>query len=166
MVTHSRWRGDFSSLALAQSCAAATCAASNNAISARCFMAALPPDRKARNLTQSAGAQESGESVVGSGQCFAPFPRRDLRAGQSAGKRVWISLISNGGFADIPPPRVFCKKRLQAIENKGRELAKEGKEAPSLCKQKSWHVRRSERLNVGNGGGVHPPWRREVCGSF
>jgi hypothetical protein len=38
-------------------------------------------------------------------------------------------LISNGEFADIPPTRVFCKKRLQAIENKGRGLTKVGKEA-------------------------------------
>ncbi len=39
---------------------------------------------------------------------------------------------------EIPTPtRVFLEKRLQAIENKGRELAKEGKEAASSCKQKS-----------------------------
>jgi len=30
--------------------------------------------------------------------------------------------------ATTPPPRVFCKKRLQAVENKGRECGKEGKE--------------------------------------
>jgi hypothetical protein len=52
-------------------------------------------------------------------------------------------LISNGRFAGIPPPRVFCQKRLQVIENKGRGLARAGKEAPSLCKQKSWRVCRS-----------------------
>jgi hypothetical protein len=30
---------------------------------------------------------------------------------------------------DHPPPRVFWEKRLQTIENKGREVEKEGKEA-------------------------------------
>jgi hypothetical protein len=29
----------------------------------------------------------------------------------------------------VPPPRVFCEKRLQAIENKGREGGKDGKES-------------------------------------
>ena len=48
---------------------------------------------------------------------------------------------------------MFCKKRLQAIENKGRGLAKECKEAASSCKQKRWHVCRSERLNLGNDAG-------------
>jgi len=33
--------------------------------------------------------------------------------------------------ADIPPTRVFWQKRLQTIENKGRESEKEGKEALS-----------------------------------
>src|ERR1700676_1703796 len=54
MVTHSRCRGDFSSLALAQSCAEAICATNRNAIIERYFMPALPPDRKARNLAQTA----------------------------------------------------------------------------------------------------------------
>ncbi len=31
--------------------------------------------------------------------------------------------------ADIPPTRVFWEKRLQAVENKGRESEKQGKEA-------------------------------------
>ena len=31
--------------------------------------------------------------------------------------------------ADIPPTRVFWQKRLQALENKGRESEKEDKEA-------------------------------------
>jgi len=29
---------------------------------------------------------------------------------------------------DLPPPRVFCKKRLQLIENKGRQGAKKRQE--------------------------------------
>ncbi len=33
--------------------------------------------------------------------------------------------------AQYPSPRVFWGKRLQAIENKGRELKKESKEAAS-----------------------------------
>jgi hypothetical protein len=37
-------------------------------------------------------------------------------------------LILREGFAKVPPPRVFCKKRLEVIENKGRDVKKEGKE--------------------------------------
>src|SRR6266478_5990827 len=104
IVTHSRWRGDFSSLALAQSCAAATCVANSKNISVRYFMAALPPSRKTRNLAQSAQEMRGAE------------------------KRVCMSLISNGEFAGIPHTGVF-EKEAATIENKGRELAREGKEA-------------------------------------
>jgi hypothetical protein len=38
-------------------------------------------------------------------------------------------LIPSGGESAVPPTRVFLEKRLQAIENKGREPEKEGKEA-------------------------------------
>ena len=31
-----------------------------------------------------------------------------------------------------PPPRVFCEKRLQVIDSKGREHGKEVKEAPRV----------------------------------
>jgi hypothetical protein len=44
-------------------------------------------------------------------------------------KRVWKLLILKGSFAEVPPPRVFCKKRLQAVENKGGGSKKERKEA-------------------------------------
>jgi len=37
--------------------------------------------------------------------------------------------------ARVPPTRVFLKKRLQAIENKGRESEEIGKEALSYGKQ-------------------------------
>jgi hypothetical protein len=40
--------------------------------------------------------------------------------------------------AGVPPPRVFWEKRLQAIENKGRALKKETKEAARIWKQKGW----------------------------
>src|SRR5882762_1063041 len=53
-LTHSRWRGDFSSLALAQSCAETACAASKRRINAMYFMAVLPPEPKAWNLSQRA----------------------------------------------------------------------------------------------------------------
>jgi hypothetical protein len=32
------------------------------------------------------------------------------------------------GEVSIPPPRVFCEKRLQTIENKGNKCGKECKE--------------------------------------
>ena len=37
-------------------------------------------------------------------------------------------LILKGRSARVPPPPAFWKKRLEAIENKGRELKKEGEE--------------------------------------
>jgi hypothetical protein len=33
------------------------------------------------------------------------------------------------GNRRAPPPRLFLEKRLQAVENKGRESEKQGKEA-------------------------------------
>jgi len=43
----------------------------------------------------------------------------------------------------VPPPRVFCEKRLQVIEKKGRRLKKERKEAATVCR---------ERIYVGEDG--------------
>jgi hypothetical protein len=40
-------------------------------------------------------------------------------------------LIPKGRFFGGTPPRVFLEKRLQAVENKGREREKEGKEIPT-----------------------------------
>src|SRR5258707_15825320 len=53
-LTHSRWRGDFSSLALAQSCVETVCAVSKRRINPVYFMAAVPPEPKAWNLSQRA----------------------------------------------------------------------------------------------------------------
>jgi len=39
-----------------------------------------------------------------------------------------VVLVSSA--AETPPPRVFLKKRLQAVENKEREVEKESKERP------------------------------------
>ena len=47
-----------------------------------------------------------------------------------AEKRGWKLLIPKERFVGVPPPRVFSEKRLQVIENKGRRVKKEGKEAP------------------------------------
>jgi len=51
------------------------------------------------------------------------------RTGVVAVRKVASGEVTGGrkGRSD-PPPRVFCKKRLQALENKGRERGKEGKE--------------------------------------
>jgi hypothetical protein len=37
----------------------------------------------------------------------------------------------------LPPPRVFCKKRLQAVENKRQRLEKENQEAARVWDQRS-----------------------------
>src|SRR5882757_7432464 len=63
-LTHSRWRGDFSSLALAQSCAETACAASKRRINAMYFMAAVPPEPKAWNLSQRACTVREVQKVV------------------------------------------------------------------------------------------------------
>jgi hypothetical protein len=52
------------------------------------------------------------------------------RTGVVAVRKVASGEVTGGPrkVAATPPPRVFCKKRLQALENKGRECGKEGKE--------------------------------------
>src|SRR5258705_3690079 len=62
-LTHSRCRGDFSSLALAQSCAEAACAVTNRRINEMYFMAAVPPEPKAWNLSQRACSVRAGEKT-------------------------------------------------------------------------------------------------------
>jgi hypothetical protein len=46
-----------------------------------------------------------------------------------SGKSVCKLLIPGGALGEAPPTRVFWQKRLQAVENKGRESQKENKEA-------------------------------------
>jgi hypothetical protein len=70
-------------------------------------MVALPPSRKARNLAQTVQRMRGAE------------------------KRVCILLIPKGDSDGHTPTRVFLKKRLQTVENKGRELENESKEAAS-----------------------------------
>jgi hypothetical protein len=41
-------------------------------------------------------------------------------------------LIPKERFPGVPPPRVFCKKSLEVVENKGRKREKEGKEAATI----------------------------------
>jgi hypothetical protein len=55
-----------------------------------------------------------------------------------------------------PPPRVSWKKRLQAVENKGWESKKEGKET-----QKRRQVLEKSRVKAGAAGGV---W--EACSRY
>jgi hypothetical protein len=43
------------------------------------------------------------------------------------------------------PPRVFCEKRLQAVENKGWELQKERQESLRACKRKE--LKEMEEVN-------------------
>jgi len=49
-----------------------------------------------------------------------------LRGACDGGTEAW--------GAGVPPTRVFWEKRLQAIENKGREVKKESQEAASRWK--------------------------------
>jgi len=56
-------------------------------------------------------------------------------------KRVCKLLIGKGGFCQVPPPRVFSKKRLQVIENKGRGAKKERKEAATVCRERIYFER-------------------------
>ena len=71
--------------------------------------------------------------------------------------------MHGGPAAATPIPPVFCKKSPQTIENKGRELAKEGKEIPrvrKLLKRNGLHdfvVRaRPKKLEGQYGGGDTP----------
>jgi hypothetical protein len=52
-----------------------------------------------------------------------------------SGKRGWMLLIPKGSDAEVPPPRVFCRKSPQAIENKRWEREKERKERKRVRKQ-------------------------------
>jgi hypothetical protein len=45
------------------------------------------------------------------------------------GKRGWKLLILKGRFAEVPPPRVFCKKRLDLFDSKGVDFFGDDKEA-------------------------------------
>src|SRR6267378_3456469 len=90
-LTHSRWRGDFSSLALAQSCAEAACAVTNRRINEMHFMAAVPPEPKAWNLSHRA--------------CTV----REVR------KLVLVSSILSLRNPDLhPPPGVLQKESVSA----------------------------------------------------
>src|SRR6267142_2307739 len=90
-LTHSRWRGDFSSLALAQSCAETVCAVSKRRINAMYFMAAVPPELKAWNLSQRACTVRAVEKTS-------------------------LSLINRipYGNQSTPPPGVLQKESLSA----------------------------------------------------
>jgi hypothetical protein len=43
-------------------------------------------------------------------------------------------LIPKGRFVKVPPPRVFCKKSAEVIENKGSDCEKERKERSRVTK--------------------------------
>jgi hypothetical protein len=63
---------------------------------------------------------------VGVADTKGEFGGRGTRVANRAEKRVWKLLIPKGRFLGVPPTPVFWKKRLQAVENKGRECGKEG----------------------------------------
>src|SRR5712675_38071 len=115
-LTHSRWRGDFSSLALAQSCAETACAASKRRINAMYFMTEVPPEPKAWNLSQRAGTV------------------REVQ------KLVLVSSIYPYGIETYPPtPRCFAKrvrKRLKTKEGRCQKAPREKKSTPITEKTK------------------------------
>jgi hypothetical protein len=47
-------------------------------------------------------------------------------------KRGWNLLILNGGFAEAPPTRVFCKKSLDLLDCKGVEFFESDKELATV----------------------------------
>src|SRR5882762_10192316 len=109
-LTHSRWRGDFSSLALAQSWAETACAASERRINEMHFMAAVPPEPKAWNLSHRA--------------CTVPEVR----------KLVLVSSILSLRIQTYTPPRCFAervRKRLKTKEGRRQKSAKSEKESAS-----------------------------------
>src|SRR5712675_790730 len=109
-LTHSRWRGDFSSLALAQSCAERVCAASKRRINAMYFMAVVPPEPKAWNLSQRACTVREVQKVV------------------------LVSSILSLRNRDLPHPRYFAervRKHLKTKEGKCQKSAKSEKESAS-----------------------------------
>src|SRR6266853_5261285 len=110
-LTHSRWRGDFSSLALAQSCAEAACAVIKRRINAMYFMAVVPPEPKAWNLSQRACTVRAVEKT-------------------SLGLINFILTESR----PTPHPRYFAervRKRLKTKERNCQKSAKSEKESAS-----------------------------------
>src|SRR6267154_4606470 len=109
-LTHSRWRGDFSSLALAQSCAETACAASKRRINPMYFML----------------------------RCLqSPRPgiyHRERSACAKWKKLVSVSLIRSFTETRPPHPRCFAKrvpKRLKTKEGRRQKSAKSEKESAS-----------------------------------
>src|SRR5712672_4174443 len=85
-LTHSRCRGDFSSLALAQSCAETACAVTNRRINEMYFIVVPPLSAKVEFITEGMNRARSGKKSPGSYRF----------------ERAWD--------ADHPHPPVFCKK--------------------------------------------------------
>jgi hypothetical protein len=95
------------------------------------------------------GVNASGEWLVASGEknlrggvtslsrVFAyEWQGKDLRdtecvrvASKGLTKRDFCASVQRANSRRGTPPRVFLEKRLQAVENKGREWEKQGKEA-------------------------------------
>ncbi len=72
----------------------------------------------------ASGEEDLGGAVTPLSRVFAhEWQGKDLQKGIFA-------LRCNGRHEGVLPHRVFCKKRLQAVENKGWEPEKESKEAP------------------------------------
>ncbi len=68
-----------------------------------------------------------------------------------SGKKGWMLLIPKGSDAEVPPPRVFCRKSPQAIENKRLECGKEREERKRV---RNGMIRRDLRLRGDS------PWMR------
>src|SRR5713226_10147833 len=68
-----------------------------------------------------------------------------------SGKKGWMLLIPKGSDAEGPPPRVFCRKSPQAIENKRLECGKEREERKRV---RNGMIRRDLRLRGDS------PWMR------
>src|SRR5712664_1929167 len=89
--------------------------------------------RAGRGLCTSRGKAERVVHPRGDGK-YAQVNERRRDTGASWSMRRGNRSVGRWGT----PTRVFWEKRLQAIENKGRALTKESKEAASCWKQKGW----------------------------
>ena len=104
----------------------------------------LSESRRARSFQSRAGVPALA--------CLSRQAGRPLRA--------WLTIIR-------PPTPCFCRKSLQAAENKGYECEKERQEKTIGGKL----LKTKEQWRVTSGEGLErhvdptPPWRREVCAS-
>ncbi len=94
----------------------------------RHFCASVQRTRSRSGLLRRRADRAGAGAGAGHGE------RARLAAGVTAlqtgrGKRGWKLLIPKERFVGVPPPRVFCKKRLDLLDSKGLDFFGSAKEA-------------------------------------